>query len=1700
MAIPRFWFPNMGARELNDFTSWNTISRGVSGAASSTRKFIKNYGEVGAIHASNAEGRDSIRYGHFTAAIGGLRGQIGGQAGQKFDASINSFLQKLQAAGGHKIGGADLSKAISDLHKEIGRIATTMGGAQGNILKEFTRDLKEAKNAAARGGIGAVGGGTRDAIKTAFGLKADNSIDEARKKIASDVRQAAKSLADPSLKQAVGQVIGEMHRLSNAAKTSAEKQKILANTQARLTRIAGGASGADKTVMEGIVKTTSKNTSELKKSLVGKAANRKGLEFSNRIATLTHSIGSVTRYLIPLKRTLDVGNAVFQAVNSKFNQFARMQMRVSAERGGFGRQVRGAGINYGHMMAAIGAGRSAGMEDRQVVGQMVGLQTQLAQARWGEGGLAENVGRWGISVYNGAGGVKEAHDLMIEFSRKLKSLGTNMEKLQFLHAIGRSPEEMEYVANYEKSARRMEMLKKNPHLQTVLDRADILDEEGYSAKADAATKVELRRREILNQNAIDEGIIPGLIRSMNPENWLFSDWTARKKGVAAAREELSGNKATRALEAMLSEMRKKGAKQGGDFLSGFTITDIIALAGGKGGWTEQDKEEKGSQSFVVDLEAAFERMSGYSADTRTNLEKLGDGLLDVVKKVVDLFSGLLRFIEKNPILGATGIAAGGAGILWGAGKLVKGGLGWIGKALGIGGGAAAAGGGAAAAGAGKALGKIKPKGKIGGILTIAALAAGLFAAKSARGEEEQEGHAVGGGMTGGAGGTPLPPDKLNGGGSGIDTAPGGEAVMPRMPTADEASKGILPNVGGAGTSDELSETDKQKQLEEKKRKAKELRKKNASRLMDKPTGESGGWWEITKAALSGFGEGAAKGLGKGVNAIGSALTFGLWDGPFSKETVDLGYEDWMTRAGDVSSTIGGTSLDLAATIATGGLVKGGAKAGKAAIKAGAKGLVNKGGKELGKGVVTKGAPKFTKKQAANIMKNEFAESTKLSNNKGMVALTAVGTASTLAGQVSGEGVPGGEIAGGTGGAAEAGGGAGVSGGASGGGWTPIAPQGTNFVYGSGDSLINLVKPIRDMVRKGASYEQLRQLLGQHGMDLPDMSVLQRKDFLTDDSQAMDMLKGLGFANVQRRGSEKYGKPMDLKNFIKNVTDDIAVTYKNAGGIMTDDEIIQTFGRQEAGAKDVSKSMINTYVAKGDELGIGSREKMAQRVNRIGKEHKDWDQNKVRAEAKKEQRQEFLKGLTRQQLEMYGSQGGEITDQAEIARRSEALFRDAGMTRSASQKMTHEQVADFAKFRNENRNIGLAQAIARYSNQTGLSKDILRNNLIHGKTFDELSEEAKKEYMKGTEYRTEQQKKRADDRRADRKAQMAEAAKNVSEEDAAKYLGDEGDAKEFISLRNRVQKGEKLSEADQKAYENYTDKVGRKAGIDKRAKGYTPLNSPYKPTAAEQADIDEADKESARLVKEQQRTKKMRPLAEYSDIRYMGDLIQRGGIADDDKELAKHFGEDRVRQFRKAQQDGTLEHLMNGDHYKDVKAKKKRNKPQMSREQAEAAYRQMAEANFKQKEGESDEDYKKRIDEQVASNMELYDTLHPQKKGKAGGKGSGAAEADSAAAAGATGAMETSKLKAYQASQKMADTGAAANTAAASAKDVQGAAGGSVEKNITINMGGQTINQNISGEHSMDAEGMKRGTLQGASEITNMMAASVAGVSQHTRDC
>jgi len=1639
MAHNKFRFPNQGARELNELTSWNTISAGLNNARGYAKKVGANATYARQIHTENEEGRAKIKYGQFTAGIGSIRGKVGGEAGQKVDASIASFLQKLQAAGGHKIGGADLSKAIADLHKEIGRIATTMGGAQGNILKDFTRDLKEAKNAAARGGLGAVGGGTRDAIKTAFGLKADNSIDEARKKIASDVRQAAKSLADPSLKQAVAQVIGEMHRLSNAAKTSAEKQKILANTQARLTRIAGGAAGADKTVMEGIVKTTSKNTSELKKSLVGQAANRKGLEFNNKLATLTHSIGSVTRYLIPLKRTLDVGNAVFQAVNSKFNQFARMQMRISAERGGFGRQVRGAGINYGHMMAAIGAGRSAGMEDRQVVGQMVELQTQLAQARWGEGGLAENVGRWGISVYNGAGDVKQAHEMMVEFSRKLRSLGSDMEKLQFLHAIGRSPEEMEYVANYEKSARRMEWLKKNPHMMGVLDRADMLDESGFNAKADAATKIELRRREILNQNAMEQGPFEALKRSLNPENWLFSDWTARQKGVQQARGELAMERLTRAINEKIRQDEKNSKKS--DVVASAMATlkpqDVAAISA----IMQKDIDNKGDKSTYAQILKSVEEQYGLAFDVRTPIEKLQAALVPITTKVAEWAEEIYKWLTKSKTVNyikdnpGKSIAIAGGGIL----------------------------------------------GSILGSLALFNLIRHPFqSAKNIKG--------------------------LWNFGKGIFTTPMfAGAASSAAPTATAATKpnlfskmwgGIKGWFGSSNTRGETASSTSKSPITE------------ITRRRPPPSPSSSGSTSSVQT-----------------NGQPTITEKDLPSKSFSQAATDL-KKDFNNEI-PANSHSAKISTGASGTKGVGGKILGGLKG------AGARGLAGLKGITRGN-VITNVI--WTVPELLEAGGEYFQGNTKTANQKlgGSLGGLGGGMAGAAIGAGIGSAVPiiGTAIGGIIGGIIGHFGGK-MLGGAVGdaANWAFGAEDSTEKVAESADKHEvalsdgeKYIKEIRELVKSNEGIIKAQKSLAEKGIHIEE-GVLRSHNFMHNDQFAAQTMQTAFLMKELGSYAAKTGRAISAEEYARRTEQNPYIMAARNSGIK---ETEQDRLAAATGGRGFTREVVENYMTKG---GL-TNERIGFHSQKVREEHSDWTAGQVLEEAKKRAAEEHTKKLTQTDYDnerdaiieeqkallkgrdaaellaeraeyesaresgaakdgyFYGrlkdgsvgrlndkgnwiyDSGNEVEDEQgnpihvrDITdedrknrdRMMQILQKNPDITdvktyeaakllssspeaqqeyalremqkrgidvsnRTEVQKFKSEQAAGFEKFRRENQHLGLAEAISTYSYQTDISKDALRNIVGYGKTDDELTEEEKKEKHKGSQYRAEEKKKEGEKRRAARKAEREAAAKGVTEEEAAQYLGDEGDAAAYIRLRNRVEGGATLDEKEQKAYDKFTDIVGRKAGRAKRT-AYKPLHEldPYKPDAEAQAVF----ATSVELVKKQKANKNKPPLAQLSDVRYIGSLIERGGIEDNDKELEKNFGKQRTQQFRKAQQDGSLDTLMKDvQHGEDVESKKQSWLPHISR-------------------------------------------------------------ADTA-----TAAMESTQTKTEQASQQMAEKGAAAERAAASAKNAASGGSESGEKNITINMGGQQITQNIQGDYSMDAEGMKKGTLQGAAEVGDKSAQAV----------
>ena len=429
--------------------------------------------------------------------------------------------------------------------------------------------------------------------------------------------------------------------------------KALGDAKKDIENLIKNSSGLDKGMMQALRLNLVRINNELKKANSGQMMQKFGQMIAKPFVGAAQTLGKGLAVLGSVKRTFDVTNGVFQSINGRINQFARMQMSITAERAGYGRQLRGAGMNFGEMMGALAAGRSAGMEDKAVVNQMVGLQTELSKARWGEGSMIESAGRWGISTFNSDGSVRTANEMMVQFSRKLRSLGDDMEKLQFLTHIGFSPDKMEYVQNYEKEAEHAKMVRANPHMQTIMDKANILDESGYNARVDKYTKIEQRRREILNQNAIDKGLWSGLERSFNPENWFFNDWTAREKGVRGANAEIANDKMNKLLEAMLKEMEKNGGDRQAAMETAMASPDFsVETLTGLVDALKQAADEKNDPQMIKDFEAAFKDMTGITLDTRTNMEKMCEKLNELCKVLVSAFESIVKKVTS--VIGGEG--------------------------------------------------------------------------------------------------------------------------------------------------------------------------------------------------------------------------------------------------------------------------------------------------------------------------------------------------------------------------------------------------------------------------------------------------------------------------------------------------------------------------------------------------------------------------------------------------------------------------------------------------------------------------------------------------------------------------------------------------------------------------------------------------------------------------------------------------------------------------------------------------------------------------------------------------------------------------------------------------------------------------------------------------------------------------------------
>ena len=650
-------------RQLNSIASWNTLSSVMTNAYNIGTRVIKQYQELEKNASAFQMQAKQRKLGGFAESLSSVGKGIGGTEGAQIRSIIAKYIGEIQSKGGANIANDELARTIGDLINQLRPIATAMSGSQGEMMRNVISSLGSAKEGAAKGGVESLTKSTKSIQGSADKIRDLRYLDNVIKNVATGIQNVANTLADNGVKSALTLLKDNFLVAAISAKTLSEKQKILADLSDKTSSIAATATGTDKTVVEKLAEKTAEKKEEVDKGIRGRNIHRLILRGQQIALKSIKGIADVGKQLPVLKKSFDVVAQGFNIVNSKANAFARTQMAIASERGAYGRQLRGAGINTGKMMAALASGRLAGMEDRTVINQMVGLQEQLALARWGEGGLIDKAGRWGISVYDAQGHTKSNDQMMIEYSRKLNSITDQAEKLQFLSHIGFRPEQMEYVQNYEREAKRIEEIRRNPSLRGVLEDARILDESGYYAKADAATKIELKRRQILNQNAIDEGLLPAIMRGINPENWFFSDWTARQQGVKSARSEIAIKKLNEELEKVRGELSKNSGALSSN-TSNLISLDAKTLAGLSlsGGWATADLANKGSKSAVHALRASYAKQLGTeNLDQVDSRKKTATWLGGLGVGGTILAGGLLAGVTGGLGLLALLAAAGAAG-------------------------------------------------------------------------------------------------------------------------------------------------------------------------------------------------------------------------------------------------------------------------------------------------------------------------------------------------------------------------------------------------------------------------------------------------------------------------------------------------------------------------------------------------------------------------------------------------------------------------------------------------------------------------------------------------------------------------------------------------------------------------------------------------------------------------------------------------------------------------------------------------------------------------------------------------------------------------------------------------------------------------------------------------------------------------------
>ena len=530
------------------------------------------------------------------ADIANMGKSIKGAFGSGVHSAAQGASVNIQKAVNEAIARGAKNSEIGDIiRKQMGAFSAQMGTIAANAAKanaphmkafvDLARASQSFESAIGSKGWRGIKGSGRIFAHKATGAAEDVQIKDATDNISKELTGLGKALGKSNLASSAINLGKIFDKDVKAAKTREQRLAAIEKARASIEDIRVRAAKSGKAEYKAVDATASalKGAFGVKELIGQKRSAQKAAALMDSIAGGLSGLGAIARYAQPIMGVAKGAWEAYKLVEDQANRMARIQMATDYQRGAVGRAVRGAGINYASLMSAIGTGRKAGMEEGEVIGSQVAIQQRLAQARWGEGTLIQDMGRWGLSPFADTGQMKDVHDVMIDISNKFNSLRDKTEQLQFLGHMQFSPEQMEYVRDYAKNAQIAERYKENPELRGTLEKADILDESGFHARVDAASRQEARRIEILNQNAWDKGWLSGAWRQANPENWFFKDYNIRQRGLASAKSDEAMKALTSELEKLRTTIREDTSSRG----------EGVGIGGGSGTGesTEKPKEE-----------------------------------------------------------------------------------------------------------------------------------------------------------------------------------------------------------------------------------------------------------------------------------------------------------------------------------------------------------------------------------------------------------------------------------------------------------------------------------------------------------------------------------------------------------------------------------------------------------------------------------------------------------------------------------------------------------------------------------------------------------------------------------------------------------------------------------------------------------------------------------------------------------------------------------------------------------------------------------------------------------------------------------------------------------------------------------------------------------------------------------------------------